>query len=111
MYTIRPLKNYRDDGNHLECVVDLPFHIVKGVDPFTYYDKNNKLRTYNGGKDTTKKWIITLNSLGMESQYLRENFHEKEALDPLTLVKYAIRVYKKYLKEESVRVKLLEAKL
>ena len=45
-HTIINLKDYPQDGNHQECLTQMPIKITKGEDGFPYTTVNVKLITY-----------------------------------------------------------------
>lgn len=101
--TTRPIRNYPDNGKHLECFIDLPFEIRKGEDGYHYQDKKGNTHEYNLGKKITKKWIINLEDGANAS--LRKIFEIRTSKDLGKLINYATKLYLKSLKMERKRVK------
>lgn len=106
-YKIKNLKNYPENGKHLECIINLPFEIKKGEDGYYYYDKNGQQHKYNLFDDPDKvddRWIINLSE--NSSLYFVDKFFEiKTSKDLDKLVGYAAKTYIKALQSEINRVK------
>ena len=100
--TIRPLKDYPDNGKHLQCVLgNLPFEIRKGADGY-YYMVDDEEYSYNlDGND--QRWIVHLNLFANESLRSIFKVQVNESLD--IIVDYCIEIYKKSLELEIKRLK------
>jgi len=104
-YIIENLENYRKDGNHQKCIIDLPFDITKGLDGFSYYDKKGKIHQYNMFKSgrIDDRWIIFIKPEAPES--LKKLFDVKMSKDLERLIRYAVGLYKKSLDMEQSKLR------
>jgi len=117
-YNIVPIKNYPDDGNHLECKIELPFMIRKGEDGYFYKDKKGleKAYGYMKKKDGTydykidNRWIVHIDGdrWGI-NQSLKMIFEIQVNKDLDKIVDYCFKIYEKSLKLELKRFKKLKA--
>lgn len=99
------IDNYPDDGNHLECVLDLPFEIRKGEDGYIWLDKNGVEHKYNMYKTDHRienRWIVHLRRDANNS--LNEIFEVRMNKDLNKIVKYCVTLYLKSLEMEKERV-------
>ena len=99
-YQIKNLKTYPKTGEHQYVEFLLPFSITKGMDEFWYIDKDGNEKCYNcsNTEKTTKQWIIFIENNTISK--LKDVFEVRTSNNVEVLIKYAIRVYKKALKEE-----------
>lgn len=108
-YKLLTMYQYPDDGNHLECWVDVPFNfpfeIRKGEDMYWYTDRKGKEKVYNGYKSDKidKRWIVNLFT-EEASASLNEIFDIKVSKDLNKIIKYCIDIYKKSLVMEEARI-------
>lgn len=105
-YTIETIKDYPDNGKHLECNLNLPFQIRKGEDGYCYRNKKGIEITYNIYKSETKideRWICHLIAGSNES--LETIFEIKASKDLDVIIKYCVDTYKKSLELEITRIK------
>lgn len=114
-YYITAIKNYSDDGNHLECHLPLPFQIRRGEDEYIYRDKHGIEKKYNifKGDKIEKRWIAHLTDGGYHgiNPSLEEIFEIKVDADLDRLVNYCFRMYEKSLKLEAQRLKKIKKEL
>ena len=101
-YYITDIKHYPDDGNHQECIIDLPFEIRRGEDGYVYHDKKGVEHKYNMRNKLDKRWVVHLTDTSNES--LSKLFEIKCNKDLTVILNYCIRLYKKSLKMELKRV-------
>lgn len=100
-----PIDNYPDDGNHLECVLDLPFEIRKGENGYIWLDKNGVEHKYNMYKTDywiENRWIVHLRKDANDS--LNEIFEVRMNKDLNKIVRYCVKLYLKSLEMEKERV-------
>ena len=102
-YEIIPLKNYPDNGKHQRCVTELPFDITKGEDRFCYEDKDGKRHHYNSGEETDERWIVFV-SASQSNISLKKIFKIKVNKDLNVILDYCVKIYKKSLEMELVRI-------
>jgi len=98
------IPNYPDDGNHIECEIELPFEIRKGEDGYFWNDKNGKERSYNIFKSDKidDRWIVHLTEDANKS--LQQIFEIKVNKSLDKIIDYCITVYVKSLKMEIKRI-------
>jgi hypothetical protein len=115
-YDIKPIKNYPDNGKHLECNIGLPFKIRKGEDGYVYYDKNGKEKLYGYKKiknnyihKTDDRWIAHINGnrLGYNNSLI-EIFEIQVNKDLDKIVDYCFKTYEKSLNLELLKLKKLK---
>jgi len=103
-YTISNLPSYPQNGDHQQIVFDvklnIPIRITKGEDDWWYYDKDR-----NQIKSNPKRWMVfpTSGSILWKLNFAVKGFAKSELA-----VKYALREYRKYLKEQ---IKLVNEEL
>jgi len=102
-YHIQNIPNYPLNGNHLECVIEMPFAIYKGVDPFWYTDKNGKEHKYGGKTHPDKRWVCGLRPSG-GNVILESIFYIKAHKDLDKILAYCKKKYIKSLKMELKRI-------
>lgn len=98
------IKDYPDDGKHLECDIGLPFEIRKGEDGYFWIDKHGKEKSYNvfkGGK-IDDRWIVHLTKKANPS--LMKIFEIKINKDLDKIIDYCVQLYIKSLKMEIARL-------
>ena len=103
------LESYPKDGNHMRCLIDLPFDITKGRDGFSYTDKKGNRLYYNNKKHTDTRWIILLASddRGVNKS-LSKIFEPRCSYNIDIILKYAHYIYRKSLKLEVQRLNSLK---
>jgi hypothetical protein len=110
-YHIETIKNYPDNGKHLECFIDLPFQIRKGEDGYYYNDSRGVERKYNmlKGDGIDKRWIVHIdgdkpgNNPSLERIF---NIMVNKDLDKI--IAYCIKVYEKSLNLEMQKLNLIK---
>lgn len=107
-YSIYPIPRYPDDGNHVECWVDVPFdfpfEVRKGEDIYWYKDRKGKEKVYNGfKKKIDDRWIVNLRE-DEANPSLIEIFDIKVSKDLNKILKYCVGIYKKSLVMEQYRI-------
>lgn len=107
-YTIKTIKHYPDDGNHLECDIGLPcFEIRKGEDGYYWRDRKGDEHKYNMFKDENKiddRWIAHLTDSANYS--LKKIFNPKISKDLDKVIEYCYKMYVKSLKLEIKRLNI-----
>lgn len=102
--TVGNIKNYPDDGDHMECTfLDIDIDIRRGVDSFTYFDENMERKVYNESGDGSKRWVCTLHSrknISLNSIFVVKEF---DLLDDA--IEYSYNMYMKSLSMEIDRIK------
>jgi len=111
-YYITPIKNYPDNGKHLECHIPLPFDIKRGEDGYYYRDHKGVERKYNLYKDDRKiddRWIVHIDgdALGVTESLIRI-FHIMVDKDLDKIVDYCLDIYERSLKLEQERLKRIK---
>jgi hypothetical protein len=110
-YHIETIKNYPNNGNHLECHIDLPFQIRKGEDGYHYRDDKGVERKYNMFKTEGKiddRWIVHID--GDKPGYnpsLKMIFNIMVSKDLDKIIAYCIMMYEESLNLELQRVHLI----
>ena len=92
------LKNYPQDGNHLECYTSLPFNITKGQNGFYYMDSKGNEKTYNKYKSDEvieKRWIAELKP--NPNKELEKLFFIKCSTNLDLVIDYCTKIYIKSL--------------
>ena len=105
-YTIGTIKNYPDDGKHMECFNNTPFEIRKGEDAYEYTIKGVK-KTYNYRNSSDKideRWIVNLKT-EKASLSLKKIFEIKLHKDLDKILKYCDKLYQTSLKLELKNIK------
>lgn len=104
-YPITTIKNYPDNGKHLECFFNSSFQIRKGEDYYTYKDKKSKVREYNplSKKEIDDRWIVHLTKTASIS--LKMIFDTMVNKDLEVIIAYCKKVYKISLELELERIK------
>lgn len=117
-YFITTIRNYPDDGRHLECHLPLPFDIKRGEDGYYYHDKRGKECKYNLFKSEGKvddRWIVHLdkteNAVDGINPSLERIFHIMVDKDLDKIVDYCFEVYEKSLEMEKKRLEKLRKEL
>jgi hypothetical protein len=112
-YYVETIKNYPNDGNHLECFIDLPFQIRRGEDGYYYNDSKGVERKYNMFKTENKvdnRWIVHIDDVKPGyNQSLEKIFNIMVNKDLDKIIKYCIEIYEKSLTLELQRVHLIKA--
>lgn len=102
--TVGNIKNYPDDGDHMECTfLDIDIDIRRGVDSFTYFDENMERKVYNESGDGSKRWVCTLHNrknISLNSIFVVKEF---DSLDDA--IEYSYDMYMKSLSMEIDRIK------
>ena len=117
-YNIKPIKNYPDNGKHLECKIDLPFLIRRGEDGYIYTDKNGVEKLYGMEKKkdgsyihkTDSRWIVHIDGNGNGkgiNKCLEGIFEIMVNKDLDKIVDYCFKIYEKSLKLELLRLESL----
>ena len=91
LYDIMPIKNYPDNGDHVEVVFKhyYPLRITKGEDQWFFKDTKGIQR-----KNNVKLFVVYSYTISGEDF----DFQIKQFLDVDNAILYAINQYKKYLK-------------
>jgi hypothetical protein len=109
-YYIETIKNYPNNGKHLECHIDLPFQIRRGEDGYFYRDGNGVERKYNmfKGDKIDERWIVHINgNKPGYNQSLEKIFNIMVSKNLDRIISYCIKVYKSSLDLELQRVNLI----
>lgn len=116
-YAIYVIKDYPDDGNHLECDLSLPFQIRRGEDGYYYRDKKGIERKYNiyKGDKIDDRWIVHLHSNEGSEDGLNPSlvkiFHIMVDKDLDKIIDYCFSVYEKSLRMELKRIEKLKKEM
>jgi hypothetical protein len=115
-YDIATIENYPDDGNHLECHIQLlPFDIKRGEDGYYYTDKKGIERKYNLFKNENKiddRWIVHIDGDAPgANRSLRDIFNIMVDKDLDKIVDYCFDIYEKSLELEKKKVEKLRKEL
>jgi len=113
-------EGYDDSGNHQTCDLyigdhEIPIHITKGDDGFSWYDKNRVKCSYNNYKSgkLDQRWICWFGSDGHSGA--SPNFYHdfdpyiNKSLDKV--VEHVVKKYKKALKQDIVALQNIFDKL
>lgn len=96
------LKDYPDNGKHLECEIGLPFEIRKGEDGYFWTNKKGRECSYNMGDRTDNRWIVHLTADANIS--LKKIFEIKMNKNLDKIITYCVNLYVKSLKMEIQRL-------
>lgn len=77
--------------------------IRRGIDPFTYFDENDKEKVYNESGNGYKRWVCTLSNKRNRSLSSIFVVKEFDLLDDA--IEYSYNIYMKSLSMEIDRIK------